>query len=1128
MGISFWIPGCVAGLVAFVVFALTLERGVFPGLAAKLMAQALGAAEPTHLDNPVWSVLTELLARVSFLPRITALNLFSAVCGALAVMALFRVTALFLVNTWLGASGHSEMEDMAFMEDDDENVARAPHREMSLTEEQRLLARGKWLACAGGATAAAALAFSLPFWLASTHLHIVAFDALLLALMFLNLYRDYLFSRTFNVFAAALLAGVSLLESPFFLVLSPLAVAVLLLSQIQKKEKIETTVITLFISFLAGAGLALGAAQMMSQAHGLTLGGVLLANIPMSLASLFNGMPTMEGLWVAALMLVPVFFVWRAAYSGLHELNTVNFVSHFMLTLLVLYTFSNIQWSPWRIAARSDVLLGIPMLFAAFSTGYFFCFWVNICLAAVTLKKQKKSGDDDDILDELAKQYHELTHRWIPGVGAPLMAAVILAGVAVMLFLNLRTVLFFKKDFADRAAGHMLAAVQDESWVFSTTPLADNLMIQGWRDGKKLRVLDLDPDAPTQTVPPNFIREYLERTAEDPALEPALPGLKLAAENTLPVMLSRLIQAIPDTTHRVAAIGTSTPLSLTFPDATIVPHGFVYTYAAPDMFDNDDDGRAALDETKRFIELARTYLKAADDTPLTSSIRAALRGQVAHSLNMSGLLLEKAGLVDDAFATYGEVFAFSPANPVAIINRHLLAERHPGLDPESRARIDFDDHIRFARAIPPTPANLLETGQISSIPGYLAALEPRFARTYARQALALFDAYRSAEPAFTTLFARLIRTAFFFEPISESHDTPLDHITEALCAGDFATAATAFNALPADTRKTLPLYSAALDMALDQPSSGLDTLFYRVLDENPRSRTAWLLFLAYCIHSNASADIYAKIVLPLRQQGTSESAATLDLVIIFQRFHDGRNLADITASLHTVLKTFDDVTPLQELLLSQHLVEAARQSTSSLTNIAATADIILHQDPAHPIALYMSAAVALDTNDFPRAETLFRQSSEHWPAIPPAAALAFLLRHTGQLDAAVNLSRELQASVPSDAFVQLVLISALVERATGDDIATAAALMDHLAYEKRDPLYFLTRIRLRQQQRRFFEARKEIDAINLATIPFTDADLHRLAEFTRLNQSEILRAPLEESASERKPRRPVRNDTPGR
>ena len=1120
---SFGFAGLLAGLAALGVYACTLNRGVLPGKAAGLMGQSLGFTDPTHLGSPLWNMIAGWLGRLESLPHVLALNAFSAVCGALSVMFVYRIVAIFVFNACRGADDPAELlrieREMMREASSEEEGLEDEGRNIALGHKQRITARAWRIALAGGAAAALALTFTLSFWLASTHLQYCVFDAMLLSGMVMSLYRHLLRGRVVHVVTTAFLAGASLLESPVFLVVAPLVLVLLMISQVRRTETLASTIPLFLFSLLAGAGAALGAAHVVAAMRGVLVWDVLVAALPLSMAGFMGGMPTSEGLWVWALTLAPALFVWRAADDGFHRMSLVYLFSHLPLTLVVGYTLANHTWAPWQIAARSGNFLGIPMLLAAFSAGYFFTYWLNIVSTLIWLRFTPKNADGDiEIFDDFAKQCHSFDFQWLNWVFAPVLLLASAAFLLALPVLNYEAVTREQNGFSVRVAAEMASRAGDDNWLFSATPLHTNLRIEQGLAGKKTRVLRMDPEDPVRRDAARVAADILTLAQNEPAMKSAVPGLVLAADVSQQILLTRFMTAIPNVTNRLLCAGSPAPFLLSFSDTPVLPRGFVYSIVPPAALQDPRLAAECLAEKNAFLVFAREWLDPDGDTPLTRAIRATLRRQAALSLNISGLFLEQSGRHAEAFEAYGASFEFAPGNLSAIINRHLLAKRVPAVAPTSKALAEFNSRVLNARDLPPIPARLFETGPISSIPEYLADLQPRFARTHARQALALYEANRNSEPAFVSPSARLIRAAFFFFPVSEAHDAPIDDVTDALCAGDFAGAARLFAALPKEERN--PLHAAAIAMTGGPAMEGLDTYFYKTVEEQPSNRAAWMLFLAHCLRTSNVKDIHPKIILALRTQSTPESARTLSLVLLFQRLSDSRNLERITEEIQSLLALFDDVTPLHELLLQQQLLEFLRRPATPFDGIAKTSETILEQAPGHPVALYMRGVVAMSTNDTESAAQCFQQSLAQWKAIPPAAALALTYRMSGRHDEAVEFTASLYDATPTVPLVQLLYFGALVERARLDDIRDAGILLDKLVCDQRDPYFVLTRIRLRQHQRRFPEAQVFIEQAEQQSVPFNDADLHRLAEFSRLNQIEILRAPPDEDAASPRKTRP--------
>jgi len=84
------------GILAFLVYLATLSPGVYPGQSAQLMAIGAGVEPMVAPTHPLWFPIVAWLGRLEFLSLPVRLNLFSALCGALAVMLLYRLTAFLI------------------------------------------------------------------------------------------------------------------------------------------------------------------------------------------------------------------------------------------------------------------------------------------------------------------------------------------------------------------------------------------------------------------------------------------------------------------------------------------------------------------------------------------------------------------------------------------------------------------------------------------------------------------------------------------------------------------------------------------------------------------------------------------------------------------------------------------------------------------------------------------------------------------------------------------------------------------------------------------------------------------------------------------------------------------------
>ena len=85
--------GPLMGILALVLYTVTLSRGAYPGESANLMVTELGLNPLGSSGHLIWSWVVDLVARVPMGSISTRLNLLSAVCAAGAVGLFFRILA---------------------------------------------------------------------------------------------------------------------------------------------------------------------------------------------------------------------------------------------------------------------------------------------------------------------------------------------------------------------------------------------------------------------------------------------------------------------------------------------------------------------------------------------------------------------------------------------------------------------------------------------------------------------------------------------------------------------------------------------------------------------------------------------------------------------------------------------------------------------------------------------------------------------------------------------------------------------------------------------------------------------------------------------------------------------------
>ena len=303
------------GTAAFLVYYLTLSPGVYPGQSAQLMANCTGVEPAVAPAHPLWTPVMVWLAHADFLALPVRMNLFSALCGALAVMLLYRLTA-FLVRQVIYDETISDLRT---------NIA----------------------AVLAGLTAALALAFSVPFWSASTRLQYQSFDLLLLLAVF---YLLVLYARTgwlFFILLFAVCYGVGVVESTMFLALSPVA-GVAALFVLWKQERLgHGMVVAMGLLLLLGLGAYVLFAIHFFATEDIALRGyrswqdVLVFMWRDQFQELKSAIPRLNWFWLLLQSVAPALAAAIAARRALNNERTWSlYLLHLILTVLSLIHIS--------------------------------------------------------------------------------------------------------------------------------------------------------------------------------------------------------------------------------------------------------------------------------------------------------------------------------------------------------------------------------------------------------------------------------------------------------------------------------------------------------------------------------------------------------------------------------------------------------------------------------------------------------------------------------------------------------------------------------------------------------------------------------------------------------------------
>lgn len=627
--------------VAFtgLVYFLTLSPVPFPGDSANLMAVYSGLVPMISPAHGIWGRIVSWLAGFGTASLATRLNVFSLLVGLAASSLLFEMVAHAILA-----------------------------RIESITASPKTAAVSS---VAGGCAAALALAFSVPFWMASTHLQYQVFD-LLLILAVMRLLCVYLEKDSAAaLFASAFLFGLAAVESLGLVLFLPVFLFVVAGNFIRRHRVSALRLSGAVVSGILGFSSIFLVAHLFSLSHDITLRGYTsLESIVRSIAvdqyrALKEVFPSTGWLSLAFVVVVPWCAAMAIAPRALNENREWGImVLHAAMTLAVMLSLGNAPHvSPWAVF-RLTGALPLPLIaMTAMTAGYLVGYWYLIVA----------NGGHVNIDGE--KTFVHKGSIWMGCVFGLLSVAILPVSAAInSLEANGRNA-----AFAGKCVSEFIDSLDGRRWVLSDGLLDSHILLESSRTGKDVRVLSL-PHGDNEV----YLRHIMQIIDEDPDFrkygEEEIAKLKNGASLGLLPFIQDWMEVDQGLIGRLAIV--SAPDLIISAGRTVLPRKFFFV--ASDGRNPPEDA-AFLEEHREFWDrMAHTLAKSRGTRDVLSLFRDNLRRQVGFVANNAGVLLEDMKMDEEAFRTYNTARALDPENVSALLNLAELLRRkdsqdfHPG------------------------------------------------------------------------------------------------------------------------------------------------------------------------------------------------------------------------------------------------------------------------------------------------------------------------------------------------------------------------------------------------------------------------------------------------------------------
>ena len=631
------------GIVALIVYVMTLSYGVYPGESAQLTAQAAGLDDAVLPLHPVWSWIASKIAGCRFGGLALRLNLFSMLCTVLSGVLLYRIMSFFIKDT--------------------------------ITEEYSVEYAERTAMLSGVVTTAAYL-FSMPVWQSAIRLQYQSFDMLLL---FASVAALILYARKANIFTFllfVLLFGCGLAESSMFFAVSPiiggLIVYILYKNNIWSVKRAAAFLFSLVFIGLLGYYLACRSFYL-SNVGTLEFSGwsdVFRQVLRSHVNEYSTALPRVSWLVILLTGFIPWFAGMFASFRALNnERSWSEYMLHLAMTVFTVLGLANTPVSPWAILSPTGRLPVVYYTMIAMTAGYLFAYWYLMLKV-----KRHKRGSEVNAKTKAAGEWMGLLLAY------PL--AVFVALVAVINAFDCRG---SRGAFADLCAEEIISRLGERNWFIADGALDAHLRIVALEKNRKLNMICLQRD---------MDETYLNRISKTIEKEKLFEGQKLKKmQHTLELGILPFLQdwfeSDKDIASKVAVFGV--PDFWYSGNSTPNPEFFFFGGISNVLVEAESP---RYGEYRKFWDKMMAVLPKADKSELVDPVirsRENLRRHLGFVANNFGVLQEDAAaelrrrnpedprivkLEESAYRTYNEIREkIAPDNVSAMFNRFEMARR---------------------------------------------------------------------------------------------------------------------------------------------------------------------------------------------------------------------------------------------------------------------------------------------------------------------------------------------------------------------------------------------------------------------------------------------------------------------
>lgn len=1047
------------GMLALLVYSLTISRGVFPGESAWLIATYTGL-EPLEIPaHPIWGAIVKAVGGLNFLSLPSRLNFISVICSVLSVMLIFRLVYFFINDV--------------------------------ITEEYSL-DFAPFVARFAGVLAAVTFLFSAPVWQAATRLQYQSFDLLLLLLAVQTLawYRSHQNKLLLLLFI--FISGVGAIESVLFIPAMPFLVVFALYAMLRRQQPIANIVwVGVGILVVMVGTWYYVARQFVATADldALEIAGVsdvMVRMARMHVRQLLAGLPRVGWMILLLTGFVPWFAALMASFRALNNERTMSqYLLHITLSVMVVLGLANAVFSPWQILKPYGHLPVCAYALLSMTAGYLFAYWYLL----LKVKRQKAGKESTAQVKKMGEWMGIL-------IAYPFVLIVVVASL-----LNAFECANPKRGtFADRCAKEILDRMGTRTWFVTDGTLDTHLQIMAKQRGQEFNLVCLQKDMS------RYYLKSLWKLADEKKLFSGPDAQRM--KSTLELGVLPFIQdwfALDREIEKKVAV-FSIPDFWYTSGMTPVPNYFFFSGCRDTA---SVDSTKMLKDYMAFWKSMETELaigkrsRYADVLDPAVALRNHLTRHMGFVANNVGVLLEELKNEKDAFAVYNYVSkTIDPENISALFNRFEMASRGSDVTLATKGQIEREmrDFINNLKTQYPLwslsryygyvrdPQLFVRQGWNWALSGQTGAalagidrairLLPDSEKNTALNALAAIYAMSDDKQKTSSVYQEMIAN----DPSNQAAMLGLARLAVQEGALEKAKSWLEKATKSDDKRGTLGVEWATIHLMNNDLVNARLSL-QEATDLQPKNLQAWAMLALLQIQQNQTEEVEKVILSRMENIAGTADNYFIQITRAQVAMKKGKNFqrvareAFIRASLLR-----PDITGVKDLIL-QLDIEMNDQSAAELH-----ARQVLRTNRKHALANYVMGSLRLQEGEYGEAEDFLRRSVETNPTSAALNDLAEVLRRIKKLDDAERFARESIKKTP-DLYVAWETLGCILLEGSRNLDEAESAVNKALSLYKDDVRIKITLARIQYRRGNIEKARETLSQVKARQGELTKFDL---------------------------------------